>query len=257
MIKNQSLIAACLVVYNEEKNIRRCLKSLKGIVDEIIVVHDGKCSDKTLEIAKEFTNKIYIQPHIGEAEPHREFSFSKASSEWILQIDADEAISQELKNNLKILISNKDINGYYLYWPKMYKGKYITHGPLSDSYKLCLFRKHKVKLTGIPHEIPSIEGRTKKVNYQLEHYEKFKNDWESFKTKSMKWAIIDAKYRIKNGYAPKNKYYYLIKGTTYFFLGLGMNFFKGYFLNGWIGIQHSFFSAAYYFFINYNIFKLK
>ena len=77
-------ISACLVVYNEEKIIKNCLASIKDAVDEIIVVHDGECIDKTLEICKSYTNKIFIKQHIGEAEPHRPFGFKQATGDWIL-----------------------------------------------------------------------------------------------------------------------------------------------------------------------------
>jgi Glycosyltransferases involved in cell wall biogenesis len=61
-------ISACIVVYNEEKVIKRCLDSIKNVVDEIILVHDGPCKDRTLEIAKRYTNKIFIRPHVGMME---------------------------------------------------------------------------------------------------------------------------------------------------------------------------------------------
>ena len=94
-------ISACLVVHNEEKVIRRCLDSIKNVVDEIIVVHDGPCTDKTMEIAREYGAKIYEQPFNGEAEKHRPFSYRMTSGAWILQIDADEYLSKITKEYKK------------------------------------------------------------------------------------------------------------------------------------------------------------
>lgn len=61
-------ISACLVVRNEEKVIERCLNSLKGAVDEILIVHDGECGDNTLKIAKKFNADIFIRPMAGVME---------------------------------------------------------------------------------------------------------------------------------------------------------------------------------------------
>ena len=63
MANKPATISACLVVYNEEKSIQCCLESLRPVVNEIIIVHDGECNDKTLEIARKFTKHIYFQPH--------------------------------------------------------------------------------------------------------------------------------------------------------------------------------------------------
>jgi glycosyltransferase involved in cell wall biosynthesis len=110
-------ISACLVVYNEEKLIRRCLESLRDVVDEIILVHDGECTDRTLEIAKEYGAKIFVRDHKGFCEHHRPFCCKQASYNWILQIDADEFLSAELRNNLRSLVSNQEVSAYELLWP--------------------------------------------------------------------------------------------------------------------------------------------
>ncbi|HRO64788.1 MAG TPA: glycosyltransferase, partial [Candidatus Dojkabacteria bacterium] len=105
-------ISAFLVIYNEEKHIERSLGSLKDVVDEIVVVHDGECTDRSLEIAKDFGAKIFVQEHRGMREFHQVFAINQCKYDWILQIDADEFLSPEMKKNLRNLIENKDIDAY-------------------------------------------------------------------------------------------------------------------------------------------------
>src|SRR3989344_7015472 len=105
-------ISACLVIYNEGKVLRRCLESLEDVVEEIIIVHDGECKDKSLKIAREFGAKVYIREHIGEAEYHRPFAFNQAKGDWILHIDADEFLSKRTRQEISKLIKSKECDAY-------------------------------------------------------------------------------------------------------------------------------------------------
>ena len=141
-------ISVCLVVYNEEEVIDRCLRSVQGLADEIILVHDGDCTDKTLDIAKRYTDKIFIQPHIGEAEPHRAFTFKQASGEWIFQIDADEFVDNESVLKIKHLIQDNNLSGAWFKW-EMWDGQKALY--FKGLKKLCLFRKSSISYIGVPH----------------------------------------------------------------------------------------------------------
>src|SRR3989338_10954950 len=147
-------ISACMVVYNEEKNIRRCLESIKDVVDEIIVVHDGECKDKTLEICREYEAKVFIRPHHGAMEFHVPFCFKQVRGDWILRIDADEFLSDELKENITNLIRKENIIAYEFLWPLWDKQKKLTK---NWPHKLCLFRKENVSFLGIVHFTPEIK----------------------------------------------------------------------------------------------------
>lgn len=89
-------ISLCMIVKDEESVLKRCLKSIKDIVDEIIIVDTGS-KDRTKEIAKEFTNKIYDYEWVDNFSNARNFSFSKATKEYILWLDADDVILDEDK----------------------------------------------------------------------------------------------------------------------------------------------------------------
>lgn len=87
-------ISLCLIVKNEEDVLARCLDSIKGIVDEIVIVDTGS-TDSTVEIAKRFTDKIYYFKWINDFSAARNFSFSKATMEFVMWMDADDILSDE------------------------------------------------------------------------------------------------------------------------------------------------------------------
>lgn len=189
---NKIFISACLVVFNEEKVIQRCLESIKDLADEIIVVHDGECSDRTLEIVKQYTEKIFIKPYIGIAEPLRVFSFTQAKGEWILQIDADEYLDTAELSKIKDLLRNEKINGYIFNWEMWDEQRPISFTGLQ---KMCLMRRTKFHFIGIPQATGWVDGGAKKVPLSLHHRPKYNNiSWSSFWLKTKKWVPIQAKY---------------------------------------------------------------
>lgn len=99
-------ISVLIHTFNEERNIRNCLETVKW-ADEIIIV-DMYSDDKTVEIAKEYTDKIYFFERVGYVEPARQFALEKSTHEWILVVDADELVPLKLKNKL-FEIMEKDL----------------------------------------------------------------------------------------------------------------------------------------------------
>lgn len=100
-------ISLCMILKDEEKVIRRCLDSISNIIDEIIIVDTGS-TDKTKEIVKSYTEKIYDFKWIDDFSKARNFSFSKATKDYILWLDADELIDEENKNKLLNLKNSID-----------------------------------------------------------------------------------------------------------------------------------------------------
>lgn len=98
-------LSLCMIVRDESSTIRRCLNSIKKIVDEIIIVDTGS-EDNTKEIAKEFTNKIYDFKWIDDFSKARNYSFSKANCDYILWMDSDEYLDEENKIKLENLKEN-------------------------------------------------------------------------------------------------------------------------------------------------------
>lgn len=72
---SKTKISLVMVIHNEEKVLKRALDSAYDLVNEIIIIHDGKCEDNSIKIAKKYTNKIFFQPHLNNAEHHRIYSY--------------------------------------------------------------------------------------------------------------------------------------------------------------------------------------
>lgn len=166
-----------LVVYNEQELIRRCLESIKEVADEIILVHDGECSDQTLAIAGEYTNNVSVLPKQGGSDPHRIFIFNQAKNDWVFMIDADEFLSEGLKSFLKNVTLDKDLGAYSFKWPLWDGKRYVT----MSNYRACLFNREKTWAIGLHNFSAQSVGSIKKIDCILEHQPKQnKVGWKRF-----------------------------------------------------------------------------
>lgn len=101
-------LSVCIITKNEEKNISRCLESIKNIADEIIVVDTGS-TDKTVEIANKYESKVSFHKWNNDFSDARNASIKKATKDWILFLDADEELPKEEGIKLKELINNSNL----------------------------------------------------------------------------------------------------------------------------------------------------
>lgn len=186
-------ISVCLIVYNEEKIVRRCLESIKGLADEIIVVHDGECKDKTLEIAREYTDKVFVRPHTGISTLQFVFCFKEAVGDWILLMDADEYIEVKDHQFIKDKVTNTDgVNRFIFKWEK-WDGKNALNNP--GIQKACLFKKSAMHFVGIPHAMGTVDGKTEKLDIFLRHRPTYNNmTWKVFWRKTNMWGPLHATY---------------------------------------------------------------
>jgi len=243
---------------------------LTDIVDEIVVIHDGECQDKSLEIAREYTDRIYVVEYAGEAEIHRPFSFEMAKNEWILQIDADEFLPEDAGDYIKNIIRNKNVDAYEFLWPIWNGKKYISR---NWPHKRCLFRKNKISFLGIPHYIAEVSGNIKKIDLILEHRpESINYNWQSFNDKWIKWAKIQANVYSKK-FSTIKKFNYtgvdwpkkimlrrrfpLLLIPLEFIVTLYKNLSNGGWRSGWVSYRYSFLCGLYRIMINYYIFLNK
>ncbi len=145
MRKKKIFVSGCVITYNNEKTIKNCLNSLRGCVDEIIIV-DGYSRDKTVKICKTYTKKIYFCKEKRNFAKIRNFALSKATGDWILFIDADEVLSKELREFLlrRSFIYNDKYDAYAFSRRKyaLFKGKklWIRHGIFYPDWQVRLFR---------------------------------------------------------------------------------------------------------------------
>lgn len=164
-----STISAVIIARNEEHNIGRCLKSL-GFVDEIVVV-DSESVDSTAEIARSH-NAVVVQ-HLftgyGEA---KQTGVDRATGDWILSIDADEAVSPVLAEEIRSTLSSPAAcHGYYLPRCTNFLGRWIRHSNWYPDYVLRLFRRDKGSFDGaVVHEKVVVDGAVGKLRADLLHY---------------------------------------------------------------------------------------
>jgi glycosyltransferase involved in cell wall biosynthesis len=184
-------ISACLVVRNEEEVIERCLRSLAGVVDEIVLVHSGECQDRTLEIARRHGCRIFEAEDGGHGERNTPMAYREARGEWLLNIDADEFLSDELQTQLPRLVEDPGVDGYAFLWRLWNGRRYITRrGP----YKVVLFRRSKTRMLGLIHSPERVEGTVREVPLALEHRPGYNNfGLAAFWTKWRRWAQIQAR----------------------------------------------------------------
>lgn len=164
-------LSIVISAYNEEKKIEDCLRSA-SFADEIIFV-DNTSSDKTVEIAKKYTSKVFIRPNNLMLNVNKNFGFTKATGDWILSLDADERISPELVKEIKSEIINhrSSIVGYWIPRKNIIFGKWIENTGWYPDYQLRLFKKSKGKfLEKHVHEMIKLEGETGYLKNHIIHY---------------------------------------------------------------------------------------
>jgi glycosyltransferase involved in cell wall biosynthesis len=136
-------LSVVVITKNEESRIRECLESVSW-ASEIIVLDDSS-TDKTVEIAKEFTPRVYSRAMDIEGK-HRNYAYALASHEWILSLDADERVTPELRDEIQALLSSGPTCNGYAIPRKNYVGQYwARYGGMYPSAQLRLFRKDKFK----------------------------------------------------------------------------------------------------------------
>ena len=159
-------VSACLVVRDEEASIERCLRSVEGVVDEIVLVHSGPCHDRTLDIAARYGARVIVGEDGGHGEYNTPVAYAHARGEWLLNLDADEALSDELRAALPSLVADRDVAAYAFIWP-LWDGR----RPMSDRgpYKTVLMRRGATRMLGVIHQPELIEGPVKQVPLRLDH----------------------------------------------------------------------------------------
>jgi len=160
-------ISVIIIAGREEGNIAACLESVRW-AHEIVVVN-SESKDRTVEIAKQFTDKVFVRKWEGYAS-QKNFSMLQASNEWILSIDADERVSPELLEEIKDL-DYTDADGFYIPRRNYFLDKVVRSCGWSPDYQLRLFKKSKTKLSDRQvHEGFVVDGKKKYLKNELIHY---------------------------------------------------------------------------------------
>ena len=241
-------ISAAIITLNEEKHIERCLHSLKGIADEIVVI-DSYSKDKTYEICQRYDVKFIKRRFEGHIE-QKNFAVSQAKYDIILSLDADEALSDTLKNSIIKAKENWLADAYAMNRLSKYCGKWIRHCGWYPDIKIRLFDRKKAKWAGKnPHDkiILSEGSRRKHLRGDLLHYS-YSSIGEHILQMNKFTDIMASQDHLKRKH--KRKIIWL-----YIFLYPILVFFKTYFfrlgiLDGYYGFLISI-HTAYYRFLKY------
>lgn len=134
-------LSVIVITRNEEKDIQDCLQSVAGIAQEIVIVDSGS-TDKTLELARAHTQKIFHRDFTGYA-AQKQHALDRAQGPWILNIDADERVSPDLAAEIQALLSAEPkANGFEIPYRHFFLGRRLRFGGLGGENHLRLFRKN-------------------------------------------------------------------------------------------------------------------
>lgn len=162
-------ISATIIARNEERNIARAIESLR-CCDEVVVVDSGS-SDRTLEIAHKLNARVIETEWRGYA-GQKNFAAAQAAHDWILSIDADEALSESLEADLWLLKKNgPQFDAYTMPRMAQYMGKWIQHSGWYPDRKVRLYHRAKATWVGdFVHESVKVTGTVGHLDSNLLHY---------------------------------------------------------------------------------------
>tara|TARA_R110000868_G_scaffold190328_1_gene433963 strand:+ start:201 stop:971 length:771 start_codon:yes stop_codon:yes gene_type:complete len=212
-------LSVFIITYNEERILDKCLNKLSW-VDEIVVVDSGS-TDATLDICKKYHVKVFHNDFQGFG-AQKQFALEKTSNDWVLSLDADEILSNELIDEIKeVLIENTDIAGYFINRQHVFLDKVFNYGQDSKKCVLRLFKKSKGKFDGkMVHETIVVTGNTGNLKNSFLHFTA--RSLEHYLEKINTYATIFAE-----GQYLKNKKYSILEIA----LKVKLEFLKKYFLN--------------------------
>lgn len=250
-------ISIALAIYNEEKNIQKCIEEIYDFASEIVIV-DGGSTDKTIAILKNIDQKKKIKIFITDNPPmfhiNKQKALDKCTKDWILQLDADEIINKKLQEEIKEEIKKGENEAFWFPRLNYFLGKPLTKGGQYPDYTLRLYKN---KIAHYPcrdvHE--QVEVNTKKIGYfknPILHY-----PYKNFAAYFDKWKRYNKKEanKLKKEKIKLNLFFFvnflLLKPVHWFFLTyfrhLGI-------VDGFPGFVFSFMSAIRYWGILYNLY---
>ncbi len=168
MSNSRPTLSVAIISFNEELRIAQCIKHVKAIADEIIVV-DSESSDRTGEIAESLGAKVYHEKWKGFA-AQKNSALEKCSSEWVLFLDCDEVLSEEVCNNIVQAVKQRNYNGYKIKRISQFMGKFVKYSWGHD-WLTRLVLRDKGRWTGqYVHERLECDGNIGKIEGLVYHY---------------------------------------------------------------------------------------
>ena len=188
-------LSVALITYNEEDIIGMTLESVKDIASEIVVV-DSHSTDRTREIAESHGARVYIEEWRGYGE-QKNSALRKCTQDWILFLDADEVVSEELKRSIRDELRDPKADGYLINRRTYYMGDFLKHA-WQPEWRLRLVRRGaNPRWEGGVHETLVVDGKVDKLKGDLLHfpYRNLKHQ----ALKGMEFVYLSAKRKFERG----------------------------------------------------------
>ncbi|MBK7393384.1 MAG: glycosyltransferase family 2 protein [Chloracidobacterium sp.] len=191
-------ISATIIVHNEEDNIAEVCETVSW-ADELVIV-DSASTDRTIEIAGNYTDKIYDLEFTGFKDKHA-YADEQATGDWLFWIDADERVTPELRYAILSLKDKPDselADGYWISRKTWYLGRWILHSGWYPDYQMRLYRKSASYWDGIaPHETARVNGPTIRLKGEFLH--NTKRDLAEHNNVLNHYTSLAAEYKAKEG----------------------------------------------------------
>ncbi len=191
-------ISAAIIVRNEEDNVAALCESI-SFVDEIVIV-DSDSTDRTVEIARKYTDRVFNREFLGYKDKHQ-FADAQTTGDWILWIDADERVTPQLRASIEALRQQPDASladGYRIARRTEYLGRWIRFAGWYPDYQMRLYRKSVSYWDGVsPHETARVPGRIDILPGEFLHYTK--RDLSDYQHVMDRYTTLAAEYLHKKG----------------------------------------------------------
>ena len=189
-------LSVTIIAWNEEERLRACLESVAW-ADEIVVL-DAESTDKTVQVAREFTDRIWVRPWPGFS-AQKNFALDQANGEWVLSLDADERVTPELRERIaRIVSANGPADGYSIPRKNIFWGAWVRHGGLYPDYQLRLFRRNAGRFVdSAVHESVRVEGRVEALAEPMLHHSY--RGLEDFVARSNRYSALAAQQFVSRG----------------------------------------------------------
>ncbi len=233
-------LSLCIATFNEESFIHYPLDSAYDLADEVVIV-DGGSSDKTVEVARSYGPKVKVISTNNPAMFHlnKQKAIEAAKGEWILQLDADEALSDELKEEIRKAIGGSSFLAYWIPRKNYFLGRFLTKGGVYPDFTIRLYKNGVAHFPcKSVHENVEVKGKVGYLKNPLLHYAD--PSFSRYLKRWQRYTGLDAGILIKNKQKPNIFDYLISKPTTWFF----SSYFRHLgFLDGWQGFVFHFMSS--------------
>ncbi len=251
-------LSLCIATFNEEQFIHYPLDSAYDLADEVIII-DGGSNDKTVETAKKYGDKVkvFIEQNPKMFHINKQKAIERAKGEWILQLDADEAVSEDLRfeisnflqiqnqklkiknENSKLLTLNSKFSAFWVPRENYFLGRFLMKGGVYPDHTIRLYKNGKARFPcKTVHENVKVDGEVGYLQSPILHYAD--PDFGRYLKRWHRYTALDAEEIKRGGEKIFFFDYFFVKPLVWFLSSYVRH--KG-FMDGWQGLVFTIFSS--------------